>query len=101
MIGRTHRGRTDRIHREVVDALRRYGATVVSLGVVGNGCPDLLVGYHAKHTLLFEVKDGMAIPSKKRLTEAEIHFQATWTGGNIYIVYSAEEALKVLVSCAD
>lgn len=99
MIGRGHRGRTDRVHKDVVEALRKYGATVVSLGMVGNGCPDLLVGYRGRHTLLFEVKDGEAIPSKKRLTPAEIHFHAEWGGDKIHIVYSAEEALKVLVSC--
>ncbi len=95
MIGRGHRGRVDRNQPEIVKALRKMGATVVSLARIGEGCPDLLVGWRGR-TILIEVKDGQAIPSKRLLTDDELKFQGGWTGGPIINVGSVEEALTVL-----
>ena len=97
MIGRGHRGRVDRNQPEIVDALRKSGATVVSLARIGDGCPDLLVGYRGR-TLLLEVKDNQAIPSKRLLTEDELRFQSAWCGENVRNVGSIEEALKAIKS---
>lgn len=41
-------GRTDSNHAEIAAALRKAGASVVSLASVGNGCPDLLVGFRTR-----------------------------------------------------
>ena len=41
-------GKTDANHADIVDALRRVGASVVSLASVGNGVPDLLVGFNGR-----------------------------------------------------
>lgn len=87
--------RTDAPHQEIMSALRKCGATVVSLSNVGRGCPDLLVGWR-KRTLLIEVKDGTSIPSKRLLTEDEIRFQLEWVGGEIHNVGSVEEALRII-----
>lgn len=95
VIGRGHRGRVDRNHGEIVDALRKLGATVQSLATIGDGCPDLLIGYRGL-TILMEIKDGNAIPSKRLLTEDELKFQVRWTGQKIYNVGSIEQALEAV-----
>lgn len=87
--------RTDDNHAAVVDALRKAGAVVRSLAKVGDGCPDLLVGYRGR-TLLLEVKDGSKPPSARRLTADEERFFDEWTGGPLAIVESPELAVDVL-----
>jgi len=76
---------------EIVQALEKIGASVVSLAGVGRGCPDLLVSYHGE-TVLLEIKnrDGRGI----RLTPAQVEFHANWKG-QIAIVTTTDEALKV------
>ena len=87
-----HLARIDGNQRAVVDALRSIGATVVSLATIGNGCPDLLVGYHGRTTLL-EVKDGAKPPSARLLTVDEVAFFASWRGGPLWLVKSPTEAV--------
>ncbi len=87
--------RVDANQPAVVDALRAFGATVRSLADIGKGCPDLLVGYRGR-TILMEVKDGAQPPSKRRLTEDEESFFRAWTGGQLVIVESPEQAVEVL-----
>lgn len=79
---------------EIVDALRKAGASVQCLHTVGDGVPDLLVGYRGVN-LLMEVKDGKKPPSRRQLTEDEVKWHAGWRGQKV-IVESAEDALKVL-----
>ena len=47
--------KVDANQKEIVAALRRIGATVQCLHMVGHGCPDLLVGWHGEN-ILMEVK---------------------------------------------
>lgn len=72
-------GKTDANHAEIVRALRNVGASVQSLASVGEGCPDLLVGYQGKNFCL-EVKDGNLPPSKRKLTADESIWQGNWRG---------------------
>jgi hypothetical protein len=78
---------------EIVKALRQAGRSVVVLAKVGNGVPDLLVGWLGICTLL-EVKDGAKPPSAQKLTPAEAEFHRTWRGP-VHIVRSVDEALAV------
>ena len=87
--------RTDANQQAVIDALRQVGATVHSLASIGNGCPDLLVGFRER-TFLMEVKDGSKPPSEKRLTPDQVVWHNKWTGGSLSVVYSPENALKVI-----
>lgn len=80
---------------EIVAALRAAGATVHSLAAVGNGMPDLLVGFNGA-TLLLEVKDGSKSPSKRQLTEAQLVWHGSWAGGPTFIVTDVEGALRAL-----
>lgn len=88
------RGRIDRNQPEIVKALRKAGASVISLADQGNGCPDLLVGFGYRNYLL-EVKDPLQPPSKRRLTEDEEIWHKAWWG-QVQVVETAEQALKLL-----
>lgn len=81
--------RVDANQASVVDALRRCGCKVQTLHTVGDGCPDLLVGWHG---LLFvvEVKDGDKPPSKQKLTEDEVRWHGEWKDERVYILNSVE-----------
>lgn len=87
--------RTDANHEEIVKALRAVGATVQSLAAVGHGVPDLLVGYQGK-TILMEVKDGKKPPSKRELTEDQVKWIDSWSGGSVFIVDNVEAAWNAL-----
>lgn len=87
--------KVDANHQEIVHTLRSVGASVQSLATVGNGCPDLLVGWNGK-TILMEVKDGAKAPSARRLSEEQIKWHSDWNGGPLLVVHSSESALYVL-----
>lgn len=79
----------------IMAALRQAGATVYSLAAVGDGMPDLLVGYAGK-TALCEVKDGSKPPSARQLTPDQQRWHQTWQGGTLAVVPDVEAALRVL-----
>ena len=79
---------------EIVKMLRRIGCSVAITSMVGNGMPDLLIGFRKKN-FLFELKDGNKTESRKRLTIAEEKFFSTWQG-QVNKVESFEEILKII-----
>jgi hypothetical protein len=84
----------DRNHAEVVKALRQIGCTVQSLAPVGQGCPDILVGFRERNYVL-EIKDGKKPPSERKLTPDEIHWHANWNGQKA-VVGTVDEALRAV-----
>lgn len=86
--------RIDANQPEIVAALRDVGASVALTHQLGGGYPDLTVGYRGV-SYLIEIKDGNQPPSKQQLTKAEERFHQSW-GGQVAIVTSAEEALRVI-----
>jgi hypothetical protein len=86
--------RTDANQGAIVDALRAVGATVTILSEVGQGVPDLLVGYRGLN-LLLEVKDGSKPPSKRLLTPEQERWHAEWLG-HAAVVKSVNEALAAI-----
>jgi hypothetical protein len=86
--------RIDRNQPEIVEALRKLGASVQPLHSVHDGIPDLLVGYQGINFLL-EVKDGSKIPSKQRLTPCQIQWHQQWTG-QAAIVTCLDEAIAII-----
>jgi len=81
--------RTDANQHAIVKALRWRGATVHSLHRVGQGCPDLLVGFHG-HNLLIEVKTDQG-----ELTPSEARWHELWRG-MVHIVRTTDDALDIL-----
>lgn len=84
------RPRTDATHAAIVSALRACGASVVSLAGLGDGTPDLLVGYRG-HDRLLEVK---AAHGRLRATQLEWH--ARWAGRRVVVVRCVDEALEAV-----
>ena len=85
----------DANQNDIVNALRRAGATVQSLAANGQGVPDLLVGFKGQ-TFLFEVKDGAKPASARKLTPDQVEWHKAWRGGPLVVVESAEQALSVI-----
>jgi len=83
--------KVDKNQKDVVKALRDYGADVFLLHTVGGGIPDLMVCYE-EQTILLEVKDG----ADKKLTPLQITLFANWQGGPLHRVNSVQEAIEVL-----
>jgi len=83
--------RIDTNHKEIVAALRKAGASVVSLAAMKHGCPDLLVGY-GNETMLMEIKKD----AKAKFTPDQLQFMANWRGGSISRVDSVGAAIRAL-----
>ena len=83
--------RIDTNHKEIVAALRKAGASVVSLAAMKHGCPDLLVGY-GNETMLMEIKKD----AKAKFTPDQLQFMANWRGGPISRVDSVGAAIRAL-----
>jgi hypothetical protein len=91
--------KVDANQAEIVEALRAIGCTVQLLHMVGQGCPDLLVGYRG-HNWLLEVKDGNKPPSRRRLTDDEQEWFNEWNGTAV-VVNSVEEAIAAVSEPSD
>ena len=72
----------------IISALRAVGAQVYKISETG--VPDLLVGFRGQ-TFLLEVKNDKGV-----LTKDQEQFFKDWSGGSIYIVKSAPEALQFI-----
>ena len=90
-------GKPDANHGRIVEALTLAGCDVLDLKAVGNGAPDLLVGWPCSphYLTLLEVKDGEKPPSARKLTPDQVEFHARWKGP-IHIVTSVDEALDAV-----
>ena len=72
--------RIDRNQPDIVRALRSLpGISVAVTSAVGDGFPDIVVGYKGK-SFLFEIKDPEQPPAKRRLTQDELVFHERWQG---------------------
>lgn len=87
--------RTDANQNSIVAALRKIGASVTLLHAVGKGCPDLAVGFRNR-SILVEVKDGTKPASRRALTAEQVEWHANWRG-EAHVVYSVEDALRVVI----
>lgn len=79
---------------EIVKALRKAGATVQILAQVGQGCPDLMVGFRGQNFLI-EVKDLNAPKSDRELNPNQVEWHRDWRG-QVCKVETAEAALAVI-----
>ena len=86
--------RVDANQPEIVKALRGVGATVQHLHKVGQGCPDISVGWRGTNYFL-EIKDGSKPPSARELTPAQKDWHAGWKG-QVAVVCNADEALAAI-----
>lgn len=87
--------RVDDNQAAIVSALRLMGCSVQHLHSVGEGTPDLLVGFRAKN-LLLECKDGAKPPSKQKLTPQQVEWHRDWRG-QVAVVRSENEAIEAVL----
>lgn len=85
--------RTDANQRRIVQALRKAGAAVTPLHMVGRGVADLLCSFRG-HWLMIEVKTDSGT-----LTKDQIAWQASQRAP-VRIVRNEEEAVAVLTKSA-
>jgi Holliday junction resolvase len=83
--------RVDCNQKDIVHALKTFGATVVDLSGVGKGCPDLLIGFKGT-TYLIEIKKD----SKAKFTPQQLQFNELWSGGVIARIQTIDEAIALL-----
>lgn len=78
----------------IVEQLRALHVSVRVLSMVGEGFPDLELGFR-RQNFLIELKDPAQPPSKRRLTEDEQEFFDTWHG-QVNKCETLEEILVVI-----
>lgn len=88
--------RVDANQSDVIEALRAIGASVQPLHMVGQGCPDLLVG-HRDRNWLIEVKDGAKMPSRRRLTDDQVRWRDAWRG-IVWVVTCPQDAVAIVMT---
>lgn len=84
----THR--TDRNQKDIMNAFRQLGYSLIDLSRNGKGCPDLLVSKN-RYTFLVEIKNPAG---RNRIEKSQNTFRLTWQG-DIYIIHSIEEVIKL------
>ena len=87
----TYAKRVDLNHQEVVKTLRSLGATVFDASRMGQGFPDLVVGYNHQ-TVLVEIKSGEA----KKFTAAQLKFMADWKGSAVVRINDVDGAIRLI-----
>ena len=79
---------------EIIAALRKAGASVQALHTVGQGCPDIVVGFRGVNWLL-EIKDGSLAHSRRVLTSSELSWHRAWEG-QVRTVCTPADALAAI-----
>lgn len=86
--------RVDANQPEIVEALRAVGASVQHIHEIGQGCPDILIGFRGINFVV-EIKDGNRPPSRRKLTPDEQRWHDEWRGQKA-IIKSVDEALELI-----
>ncbi len=83
--------RVDKNQKDIVEAFRKCGATVIDLSKVGKGIPDLLVGYNNK-TALVEIKSS----ETAKFTPHQEAFIREWNGGTLARIHDIDGVLRLI-----
>lgn len=86
--------KVDRNQAEIVEYFRSFGASVAHTHMVGQGFPDIVVGYQGRNFLV-EIKDAKKPPSKRKLTPDEAEWHANWRG-NVTVVMCAADVEQLV-----
>lgn len=86
--------RTDGNQAQIVNALRQIGASVATCHAVGQGFPDIAVGWNGG-TYLPEIKDPSKPVSDQKLTPAQERWHASWRG-HVAVVKGVKQALAAI-----
>jgi rhamnose utilization protein RhaD (predicted bifunctional aldolase and dehydrogenase) len=83
--------RVDQNQKTIVHTFIALGASVLNLSRVGEGCPDLLIGYKG-HSILVEVKKD----AKAKFTDPQVEFMKKWRGGTVSRIDSVDAAIRLI-----
>ena len=86
-----YKRRVDANQNQIIHTFIALGASVLNLSRVGEGCPDILVGYR-KHSVLCEIKRN----DKASYTEPQIKFMQNWRGGPVSRIDSVDAAIRLI-----
>jgi hypothetical protein len=86
--------RVDDNQKLIVEQLRKLNISVQHLHTVGQGCPDLLLGFRNRNFLI-ELKDESKPASAKKLTNDEQEFFNEWNG-QVSKCETLEEIMQVV-----
>ena len=81
-------------HNRIAEVFEINGATVLDMSPLGDGAPDMCVGFLGNN-ILVEVKNGALPKSKQQLTPDEEKFHAAWRG-TIVTIHNEIEALQLI-----
>lgn len=85
----------DQNQKEIVQALKKIGASVL----IVNGVVDIIVGYRDNNgtpqNFMFEIKNPKLKPSQRALTEAEVKFHSQWKG-QLNIIETWQDAFVLI-----
>lgn len=87
-------GRKDKNQNPIVEALEKCGASVIDLSSLGEGIPDLLVGFKGK-SFLIEIKNPENSYGRGGLNARQRTWHANWKG-QVAIARSIKEALNIV-----
>jgi Holliday junction resolvase len=91
------KARIDENQPDIVKHLRTLGMSVCLLHTVGQGVPDICVGYRGINVLL-EIKDSKQPKCKQKLTTDEADWHLDWRG-QVATVKDKEEAEAEVMRC--
>lgn len=86
-----YKRRVDENQSQIIHTFIALGASVLNLSRVGEGCPDILLGYR-KHSVLCEIKRNEKAP----YTEPQIRFMQNWRGGAVSRIDSVDAAIRLI-----
>ena len=86
-----YKKRVDENQKTIVHTFIALGASVIDLSRVGQGTPDLAIGYKGK-TVFVEVKSSEKAP----YTEPQIKFMQNWRGGAVSRIDSVDAAIRLI-----
>ncbi len=85
-------GRLDNNQKKIVKRLRQCCVSVQSLASVGDGCPDILVGFRGQNWL-FEIKNLKGRGNK--LTKNQESWHLNWRG-RVHVVTTFDEIAEMI-----
>lgn len=92
-------GHKDSVHASIVQELRQLGASVLETHALGDGAPDLIVGFRGV-TALVELKNGaryhQTVTKMRQRLETQQAYLDAWRGGPAFVATSTEGILAIL-----
>ena len=86
-----YKKRVDENQKQIIHTFIALGASVLNLSRVGEGCPDILIGYR-NQSVLREIKRNEKAP----FTEPQIKFMQNWRGGAVSRIDSVDAAIRLI-----